>query len=416
MSDFKKTTKVDSSNKRNASIVKFLGACIFICLVFCAGFIARGNTTLLNAMGFENFDVDTQVNPGQTVSGDTYDSLSARVAEVQGILQKSSMDDYDLSKVTTSVLNAYTEGTEDSFLRYYDESSYRAYQATTTNPEAGIGVLFGEADGKCFASDVFEDSAAAVAGIQAGDYVVSIDGVTKTSWSMPDVINALSRKDGESVYITWSRPSQKQGESATSYGTNLTYNSTSQANITWSVDDGVCTIDVKQISSDSSTMVANAVNDSVSQGAQAFILDLRDVPGGYLTQAVGIASLFMNSGAVVQIETVSGKTTRSASGDTLTTAPLVVMANSRTAGCAEVLTAALQESGRAQVVGETTQGKGSVQAMQPLSFGGAIRYTAAYYLTPGGRQIDGNGIAPNIETTNEATQETVAFDSVRSRI
>lgn len=416
MSDFKKTTKVDSSNKRNASIVKFLGACIFICLVFCAGFIARGNTTLLNAMGFDNFDVDTQVNPGQTVSGDTYDSLSARVAEVQGILQKNSMDDYDLSKVTTSVLSAYTEATEDSFLRYYDESSYRAYQATTTNPEAGIGVLFGEADGKCFASDVFEDSAAAVAGIQSGDYVVSIDGVTKTSWSMPDVINALSRKDGESVYITWSRPSQKQGESATSYGTNLTYNSTSQANITWSVDDSVCTIDVKQISSDSSTMVANAINDSVSQGAQAFILDLRDVPGGYLTQAVGIASLFMNSGAVVQIETVSGKTTRSASGDTLTTAPLVVIANSRTAGCAEVLTAALQESGRAQIVGETTQGKGSVQAMQPLSFGGAIRYTAAYYLTPGGRQIDGNGIAPNIETSNEATQETVAFDSVRSRI
>ena len=163
-------------------------------------------------------------------------------------------------------------------------------------------------------------------------------------------------------------------------------------------------------------MVANAVNDSVSQGAQAFILDLRDVPGGYLTQAVGVASLFMNSGAVVQIETVSGKTTRSASGDTLTTAPLVVIANSRTAGCAEVLTAALQESGRAQVVGETTQGKGSVQAMQPLSFGGAIRYTAAYYLTPGGRQIDGNGIAPNIETSNETTQETVAFDSVRSRI
>lgn len=81
-----------------------------------------------------------------------------------------------------------------------------------------------------------------------------------------------------------------------------------------------------------------------------------------------------------------------------------------------MLAAALQESGRAQIIGEQTQGKGSIQAMQPLSFGGAIRYTAAYYLTSSGRKIDGNGISPNVETANEATQETVAVDSVRSRI
>ena len=96
--------------------------------------------------------------------------------------------------------------------------------------------------------------------------------------------------------------------------------------------------------------------------------------------------------------------------------PLVVITNGRTAGCAEVLVAALQESGRAEIVGEKTQGKGSVQAMQPLSFGGAIRYTAAFYLTPSGRQIDGNGISPNVETSNVSMQESVAFDSARSQI
>ena len=144
MNDFKKTTKVESSNKRNASIVKLLGACIFICLVFCAGFFVRGNTDLLNAMGLSSLDVDTEVNPGLTVSGDTYDSLSARVAEMEGILKKSSMDDYDLGQVTAKVLSSYAEGTGDSFLKYYDETSYRAYLASTKNPEAGIGVLFGE--------------------------------------------------------------------------------------------------------------------------------------------------------------------------------------------------------------------------------------------------------------------------------
>jgi carboxyl-terminal processing protease len=416
VNDFKKTTKVESSNKRNASIVKVLGACIFVCVVFCAGFMVRGNTDLLNAMGFSSLDIDTETNPGLTVSGDTYDSLSARVAEMEGVLKKSSMDDYDLGQVTTKVLSSYAESTGDPFLKYYDETSYRAYLASTKNPEAGIGVLFGENEGKCFASDVFEDSSAAAAGIETGDYVQSIDGVSKSSWSIPEVLDALSRSEGESVYVTWNRPSQKQGENGTTFSTTLTFSSSSQDNVTWSVRDGVCTIDVKQITSDSASMVQNALNDSTSKGAQAFVLDLRDVPGGYLTQAVDIASLFIQNGVVVQIETVSGTTSRSAAGDSVSNAPLVVITNGRTAGCAEVLAAALQESGRAEIVGEKTQGKGSIQAMQPLSFGGAIRYTAAYYLTPSGRQIDGNGITPNVETSHVATQDSVAFDSARSQI
>lgn len=102
-------------------------------------------------------------------------------------------------------MSSYAEGSRDSFLKYYDETSYRAYLASTKNPEAGIGVLFGENDGKCFASDVFEDSSAAAAGIETGDYVQSIECVSKPSWSIPEVLVALSRSEGESVYVTWSR-------------------------------------------------------------------------------------------------------------------------------------------------------------------------------------------------------------------
>ena len=81
-----------------------------------------------------------------------------------------------------------------------------------------------------------------------------------------------------------------------------------------------------------------------------------------------------------------------------------------------MLAAALQETGRASVVGSGTLGKGSVQIMQPLSFGGALRYTAAYYLTPNGRQIDGSGVSPDVEADNANTQESVAIDVARSLI
>ena len=414
MDTFKQTAKAASKNKHNASIVKILGACIFVCLVFCAGFLVRGNTELLSAMGLSSFDVDSEVNPGMTVSGDTYNSLSARIAEVDGVLTQSGMDEYDLSQATTNVLPAFLSSVNDPYLRYYDEQSYQAYLATTKNPEAGIGVLFGESDGECFVADVFESSSAAAAGVQPGDHVVSIDGVSKDKWSAPDVLNALSRGEGESVFIIWSRPSTESGEEETTYSTSLTFSSDSAQNVRHEVHDSVGIIKLSQITSDSASLVSNALSVAASEGAHSYVLDLRDVPGGYLTQAVDIASLFIQSGEVVQIETSEGVTTRSADGSSITTAPLVVLVNGRTSGCAEVLAAALQETGRATVVGTTTLGKGSVQIMQPLSFGGALRYTAAYYLTPNGRQLDGNGVSPDVEANNASTQENVAIDVARS--
>ena len=413
MDTFKQTAKVASKNKHNASIVKFLGACIFVCVVFCAGFAVRGNTDLLNAMGLSSFDADSDVNPGMTVSGDTYNSLSARFAEVDGILSEGGMESYDLSQATAKALPAFLGTVDDPYLRYYDDQSYQSYLATTKNPNAGIGVLFGESDGQCFVSDVFEDSAAASAGIQPGDRIVSIDGVAKTTWSAPDVLNALSRGEGESVFIIWNRPATESSEEST-FGTTLTFSSSSEENVTYETQESIGIIRLKQITSDSASQVANAINAVTAEGAHSLVLDLRDVPGGYLTQAVDISSLFIQSGVVVQIETAEGTTSRSADGKSITTAPLVVLVNGRTSGCAEVLAAALQETDRASVVGTVTLGKGSVQIMQPLSFGGALRYTAAYYLTPNGRLIEGTGVSPDIESSSASAQESVALDMARS--
>ena len=112
--------------------------------------------------------------------------------------------------------------------------------------------------------------------------------------------------------------------------------------------------------------------------------------------AVSYTHLFVNSGVIVEIQTVDGITTKNAAGVRQTEAPLAVLVDQYTAASAEVLTAALQDNQRAEVVGQTTLGKGSVQVVRELSFGGAIRYTAAYYLTPLGHDINGIGIVPNI--------------------
>ncbi len=109
-----------------------------------------------------------------------------------------------------------------------------------------------------------------------------------------------------------------------------------------------------------------------------------------------MASLFVKSGVVVEIDTVDAQTTKQVSGNVATDAPVVVLVNGNTAGSAEVLAAALRDSNRATLVGVNTMGRGSVQVTKPLSFGGALRYTAARYKSPSGYTIDGVGVSPDV--------------------
>lgn len=413
MAIHEKKSKALLPYKRNAGIVKILGACIFVCLVFCAGFLVRGNTSLLNSLGFGGLAVVDQASE-QKAALNNQDSVSTRIEEVESLLATDSLDSYDLNSATTSVLNALIASTGDSYLHYYDDKSYRSYLESASKADSGIGVLFGENNGSCYVVDVFEGSKAAASGVQEGDCITSIDGTKKDDWTMPEVISALNRNDGESVYITWRRP-DTSGSGGELYSTTLPYSSQSVPNVTYQMDGSVVNIDIKQISSDSSALVRQVLQEAISKGATSVVLDARDVPGGYLTQAVEIASLFIPSGTVVQIQTKDTTTVKAADGESVTALPLVVITNGRTAGSAEVLAAALQEAGRATIVGTTTQGKGTVQVMQPLSFGGALRYTAANYLTSNGRAIEGSGVLPDITVSNTDSQLMVALEVAASQ-
>lgn len=402
-----------SNYKRNAGIVKIFGACICVCLIFCLGFLLRGNTQLLASLGFANL-APTAPQSDDSTATQHQDTIAKRIDEVESLLDTESLNTYDLNQATTSMVNSLISATDDPYVRYFDTESYQSYLESTSSPDRGIGVLFGEYNGQCYAVDVFEGSYAEAAGVQPGDFIHTIDGEQRSQWSMPEVMEALSRPEGESVYITWRRPENLDASGGETYSTTLSYYTESIENILFEVIDGVGYIDVRQLSSDSASIVRSVIEQADTDEVSAFVLDLRDVPGGYLTQAVEIASLFIPSGTVVQIQTNDTVTTRSADGESITNLPLVVLANGRTSGSAEVLVAALQETERASVVGTTTQGKGSVQVIQPLSFGGALRYTAAYYLTPSGSGIEGVGVVPDITVSNAGNQQTVALEVARS--
>ena len=391
---------------RNSRLIQIFVVVILACAMFAAGFLVRDHPYFLQRLGFPDTVTGLATNiADQNDTKDVHNSLSMRVGEVEDKLKNDSLDEYDLDEVTVKTLEAFAGATYDPYLRYYTAERYRELLNQVGEGYAGIGVLFSEYNGMAYVVDVFDGSEAQLAGIQEGDFVESINGDNSQGWSRAEVAAKLSQSKGSTVVITWRRPESLEADGGETFTTTLMCAEYDQTNVDTEYDEDrrVGYIKVRQFTQNSASLVQTAITELTAQGAGAFVLDVRDNPGGYLSQAVDTASLFMSSGTVVEIQTVDGTITKNASSQTATALPLVVITNKNSAAGAEILAAALKESQRATVIGTTTMGKGSVQTISVLSFGGALRYTAAYYKTPEGRDIDRVGVAPDV--TVEMTDE-----------
>jgi carboxyl-terminal processing protease len=418
--------KSDSLRKQDVQThraMRIMLVFICICFAFVCGFILRGNPDALHALGFSTTIADEEQNPGMTVSGSTYDALSARIAEFEGIISGQSIDSLDLDRATNDMLQSASGSVDDSYLRYYDESHYESYLKDTSKTYTGIGVLFGEYEGKAYVTDVFAGSEAEGKGIQSGDFIVAIDGDRgQNGWSQIEVTKKIAQSAGEEVVLTLRRPATIDADGGTEYTVTVECSDMLEANVTTElVNDNVGYIKLSQVTQNSASLVRQAVSSLMAEGAQSYVLDLRDNPGGYLTQSVDLTSLFVKSGVVAEIQTKQSLVTKTASGSTVTDAPLVVLVNKNTAAAAEVIAGGLQDNKRATIVGETTQGKGSVQSIQELSWGGALRFTSAAYKTPLGHTIDGVGIKPNVQVALDSgsstdNQKTLAVDTASSLV
>ena len=409
---------------RSYRLIRVFLVVILACIAFAAGFFVRGESAFLQSLGFpSNITgiVQSDVTEQNVAKKDVYNSISMRVAEDEDVLADDSLDTYNLDAVTEGTLQAFGAASDDPYLRYYSADRYNALLNTQDEGYAGIGVLFSEYNGQAYVVDVFENSPAQLEGVKEGDFVVSINGDRSQTWSRSEVAAVLSQSQGSTVVITWRRPESLEAEGGTEFTTTLECAEYNEANVTteYNSDRRVGYVKLKQLTQNSAELVQTALRDLQGQGARAFVLDLRDNPGGYLSQAVDLASLFMSSGTVVEIETVDGKTAKAASGQPVTDLPLVVITNKNTAAAAEVVAAALKESQRATLVGVTTLGKGSVQVLHELTFGGAMRYTAAYYLTPEGHAIDQVGVTPTVSLDNSESgdaQKDYAVGVAGSRV
>lgn len=239
------------------------------------------------------------------------------------------------------------------------------------------------------------------AGIRPGDVIVTIDGRSATTLPFDESLALFKGEQGTTVKLTVQRPGETRALDFEVVRGPITVPAVRSRLIKTS-GKLIAYIRLRAFSGDAAARVGAAARHLIDRGAQGVILDLRGDPGGYLTQAVAVSSLFLESGIVCQTSGANQQTRSYAvSGVPIDTdSPLAVLVDGTTASASEIVAGALRDNRRAVLVGERTYGKATVQSLVELANGGALKLTTATYLTPSGSSIGGRGIKPGVKAVD----------------
>ena len=255
---------------------------------------------------------------------------------------------------------------------------------------------------------MYRDGPAFHAGVRRGDIFMEVDGVDVSDFTTTEVVDLVRGPGGTTVELTFQRPGASEPVSFAIVRATIEI-----VDVTASLVDG--DIGYVAISSFGNQRVYDQLIEAIArlqlEGARSFVLDLRNNPGGLLTQGILVADEFLGTGDIV-FQRARGVTQRLASADPLgvVDAPLVVLVNRNSASASEIVAGALQENDRALVIGETTFGKGVAQSVVSLSDGGQLAYTSFEWLTPDRRSITEEGIVPDVAVTDALLTQTISVE------
>ena len=271
----------------------------------------------------------------------------------------------------------------------------KAEQAALNGSIVGIGVFLGVQGGQPVIQSVISGTPAAKAGVESGDLLIAINGKTALGLTTEQIANLIRGPAGTKVTITVIHPNTTNPVQIT-----ITRAQISVPAVSWAMVPGtkLAMIQVIQFSQGASAQTVQAIAAARRSGATGIILDLRSDPGGLVNEAVGVASQFLGSGNVYIRQEANGTKipVPVQAGGTALRTPLVVLVDYGTASSAEIVAGAIQDAGRAKVVGVRTFGTGTVLNQFPLPDGSALRLAVEEWLTPNGLHIFPNGITPNV--------------------
>ncbi|MDG2307429.1 MAG: S41 family peptidase [Candidatus Binatia bacterium] len=334
------------------------------------------------------------------VGGDAYDRLET-FTSILTIVQKNYVEEVGTKELLEGAVNGML-GSLDPHSAYLTPELYKELQVDTKGSFGGLGIEITNRSGVLTVVSPIEDTPAYRAGIQPGDQIIKIEGEFTKDLALMDAVKKMRGPPGSKVKISVKREGTADLIDFTITREDIQIQSVKSRDL----GDGYGYVRITQFQERTAQNVDNALSEIAAANGGAIlglVLDLRNDPGGLLSQAVKVTDEFLDSGMIVytdgRLDSQNQKYFAHKQGSS-TDFPMVVLVNGGTASAAEIVAGALQDHKRALVLGTQTFGKGSVQTILPLDDSSAIRLTTARYYTPGGRSIQATGIVPDIEMEN----------------
>ena len=320
--------------------------------------------------------------------------------EVLEKINKEYVDETNQSEGMDAAINGLLQSL-DPYSSYMSPEIFKEMQTETSGEFGGLGIEVSMEAGVVKVITPIDDTPASKAGIKAGDYIVKINNTQVQGKSLSEAVDLMRGPVGSSIELTVRRRGVKKA---------LTFNITRKVIEVQSVksdllDENIGYIRLTSFNDNSSEQIKKQIkklenNNEIS----AFILDLRNNPGGLLSQAIKISDFFLDNGEIVSTKSRKKSENRkwfAKKGDITEGKTLLVLINYGSASASEIVAGALKDHKRAIILGESSYGKGSVQSIIPLKNKGAIRLTVAKYYLPSGKSISEVGVRPDIEINEE---------------
>jgi carboxyl-terminal processing protease len=323
---------------------------------------------------------------------ETYEELKT-FSEVLTQVQKSYVDETKVKDLVQGAIRGMLS-TLDPHSAYMTADMYKEMQVETKGEFGGVGIQIGVKENRLAVIAPIEGTPAHRAGVKAGDFITKVNDETTKDLTLMDAVQKMRGPKGSKVNLTIQREGVPEALQFT-----LVRDTIKIESVKSKVLDNIGYVRLTQFQESTGRDLSKVLKQFKEQKLQSTILDLRNNPGGLLTSAVEVSEQFLPSGKLVVY--TKGRESKkdewvSKGKDQMDDSPMIILVNEGSASASEIVAGALQDYGRAVIVGTTSFGKGSVQTILPLGDGSGLRLTTAKYYTPKGRSIQSTGITPDI--------------------
>jgi carboxyl-terminal processing protease len=368
----------DSSKKRTSKLITF----VLVLMVGVGAFFFGSVYGSLNSQEIIG-------NGTPVAENSSFDKLY----EVRDVINSQYYQDIDQDALVEGAIKGMVNSIGDPYTVFFNEEEYKDFNDDGDGNYVGIGVIVGIKEDKIVVITPFEGSPAFEAGLRSGDFITKVEGVEYKGTDLDKAVSVIKGEEGEPVTLTILRNNEEQE-------ITIVRASITMVNVESEMLEGdIAHVTMLQFSNDTAEQVRVALEELRDQGAKGYILDLRGNPGGFLDEAVDVASLFIEKDKTVlyTLDKYEQKKEYPSYGGNFIGEPLVVLIDGGSASASEVVSGALKDYGVATLIGQKSFGKGIVQMVYQVGSGEAVKVTVSSYYSPDGINIHGEGIVPDIE-------------------